>query len=386
MVFPPFQKSEYVLRLQKIQASMAQNNLRALLLTSGPNHFYLSGYPIEWNAPSRPSILIVPPKDNPVLIVHKGIRDEVQRYSGIKDIRVYARRSQAPLKEIVETFADLGIQEGRIGAELAHEQRMDMPLSDFLDLQQMLPQFEFIDAGDLLLSVRQVKSPAEIEFMHKACEITGQALEETFSKAKAGMTEDEISRLVQIAIISRGGAQPRMWMTSGEGNYFYNAKGPTNRIIQDGDFVWVDVSCNVNGYWSDFCRAAVVGQPSSAQVQTQKRISEITFAGIEMVRPGVRVSEIAKTVDQAMHELKLDVLHNISGGAARVGHGIGLSQTEPPQVAIFDETELKPGMVITIEPAIATSYGTFRVEEVVLVTADGYEVLSNTPRELWTIQ
>ena len=165
----------------------------------------------------------------------KGIREEVQRYSWITNIRTYKQRSQAPLKEIEEAILDTGIKGGEIGAELAFEQRMDIPLKDFLKLQLTLPQFEFVDAGNLLLSVRTTKSPAEITLMRRACQITGQSFEEAFSKAKSGMSENEISRLIQIAIIKRGGAKPKMWMTSGEGNYSFNAKGPTDRIIRDAE-------------------------------------------------------------------------------------------------------------------------------------------------------
>jgi Xaa-Pro dipeptidase len=385
MVYGLFPESEYRSRLVKVRAEMEENNLQALFLTSGPNHYYFSGYPHEWNVPSRPSILIIPLRDDPTIIVHKGIRNGVKRYSGVANIRTYKQRSRAPIEEVKAAFVDLGIESGVIGAELALEQRMDISMQDFLELQRTLPQFEFVDAGRLLLSVRAIKSPTEITLMRRACQITGQAFEEAFSEARAGMTEEDISRLIRIAIIERGGADPRMWITSGDENYFLNAKGPTDRVIQKGDFIWVDVSCNVKGYWSDFCRAAVVGQPSLQQKQTQRRISEITFVGVEMVRPGIKVSEIAKAVNQALQELKIDILRNISAGASRVGHGVGLTQTEPPHVAEYDKTVLKPGMVITIEPAIATTYGTFRVEEEVLVTSDGFEVLSDTQRDLWVI-
>jgi Xaa-Pro aminopeptidase len=87
-----------------------------------------------------------------------------------------------------------------------------------------------------------------------------------------------------------------------------------------------------------------------------------------------------------MQDLDIDIQRNISLGASRVGHGIGLSHTEPPDIATHDQTELQPGMVFTIEPAIATSYGTFRVEEQVLVTPESFEILSDTRRDLWTIQ
>jgi Xaa-Pro aminopeptidase len=285
MSIGPIPKSEYQTRLEKVRSLMEQKGLDGLLLTSGPNHYYLSGYPPEWNVPSRPSILIVPLQGDPMLIVHKGIQGVVQEFCWIPEIRSYKRRSQAPIEEIKDTFFDLGLKSGSIGAELAYEQRMDIPIQDFLELQKTLPNFKFVDAGTMLLTARSIKSPVEIKLMRQACKITGQAFEEAFSKARTGMTEEDVSRLIKIGIIKRGGADPRMWMTSGPGNYNFNAKGPTDRVIKTGDFLWVDVSCNVNGYWSDFCRAAVVGEPSAEQKQTQQRISEITFIGVKMV-PG----------------------------------------------------------------------------------------------------
>lgn len=381
-----FSECEYRSRLTKIRELMEQKNLQGLFLASGVNHYYISGFPYEWNVPSRPSILIVPLQDEPFLIVHKGIKDVVQEYCWIKNILTYKKRSQAPINEIIESLHNLGIKRGFIGTELAFEQRLDIAIQDFLELQKSLAEIKLVDASDFLLKARAKKSPVEIAQMRQACKITGQAFNEAFTQARAGLTEEEISQLIKIAIIKRGGSDPRMWMTSGNGNYGLNAKGPSKRVIQAGDFLWVDVSCHVNGYWSDFCRAAVVGQPSKQQKETQQRISEITFIGINMVRPGVKVAEIANAVNKAMQDLDIDIQRNISSGASRVGHGIGLSQTEPPDIADYDETELQPGMIFTIEPAIATNYGTFRVEEQVLVTENGCEVLSDTCRDLWVIQ
>jgi Xaa-Pro aminopeptidase len=105
-----------------------------------------------------------------------------------------------------------------------------------------------------------------------------------------------------------------------------------------------------------------------------------------MVRPGVPVAEIANICNEAVKALNLPVTSNISGLASRVGHGVGLVVTELPSINESDSTVLEPGMIVTIEPGVATSYGTFHVEQNVLVTSEGPLVLSNAQGQLWNIQ
>jgi Xaa-Pro aminopeptidase len=83
--------------------------------------------------------------------------------------------------------------------------------------------------------------------------------------------------------------------------------------------------------------------------------------------------------------LDFAITSSIAQRAERVGHGVGLNMTEPPHMAIYDRTPLREGMVITIEPGVATEYGTFQAEEDLVVTADGCEVLPKAPRTLWVI-
>jgi Xaa-Pro aminopeptidase len=107
--------------------------------------------------------------------------------------------------------------------------------------------------------------------------------------------------------------------------------------------------------------------------------------GVEMIRPGITTRDVARRCNEAMARLDFPITSSISGLAARVGHGVGLMTTELPHVAEDDETVLEPGMVITVEPGVGTTFGTFHVEENVLVTEVGYEILSEAPRELATI-
>jgi Xaa-Pro aminopeptidase len=149
--------------------------------------------------------------------------------------------------------------------------------------------------------------------------------------------------------------------------------------------LWIDAGCAVGGYWSDFSRAAVVGQPSAEQYRAQEEIHEITWEAVQKVRPGICASQLAQACNTRLAGLNFAITSSISGLASRVGHGLGLDVTEPPHIAEYDDTILEPGMVITVEPGVAAEYGTFHVEENVLVTREGYEVLSTAPRALQCI-
>jgi Xaa-Pro aminopeptidase len=146
--------------------------------------------------------------------------------------------------------------------------------------------------------------------------------------------------------------------------------------------VWMDAGCTVCGYWSDFSRGAVVGRPSAEQAHAQEAIHQITWEAVQMVRPGVPASTLARFCYSRLDQLPFPITSSIARRAERVGHSVGLVTTEPPHIAEYDDTPLEPGMIITLEPGVATEYGTFNIEENLLVTPEGNEVLSQVSRAL----
>jgi Xaa-Pro aminopeptidase len=378
-------EEEFLRRATQARERMAKANLDALLVATGPNLTYLSGYPSPGRSGARPFVFILPLEHEPVFIVQNGRQFEAQRYSWVTDVRTYAELSRAPLRLIEGALCEMGLGEGRIGMELGFEQCLDVPVLDFLQLREDLSVARFVDAADILRDLRMVKSEAEIACIRQACEITSRYYEECLPQIRAGMTEVDVFHMLASKTYELGGAGFFAVITSGEGNYDLVSKGPTGRTLQQGDMLWVDSGCSVGGYWSDFGRAAVLGDPTPRQRHAQQAIHEITMRGVEMVRPGVRASDIAGTCNQELERLDFAYTSCISGLASRIGHGVGLAVTELPHVAEYDDTILQPGMVITIEPGVATTYGTFHVEEDVLVTERGYELLSTAGRELWSV-
>lgn len=381
----PFARDEYVARVARVREEMARLGLDGMLLTSGPNLTYLSGYPSPLRAGSRPFIFLLPLSGAPILIVHTGRELEARGYSWVEEIRTYHGLSQAPLGEIIEAFEDAGLVQGRVGCELGGEQALDLPVCDFLELRERLPGVRFADGSRALWAARMRKSATEIACVRRACAATARAYAHTFQLARAGMTEADVAQLMTIASVEEGGSSPWVIITSGAGNYDLASKLPSSRRLELGDFVWMDSGCTVGGYWSDFGRAGVVGGATAAQRDAQNRIHEITMLGVDAVRPDVTTGEVARRCNEALARLDLPITAGVSALAARVGHGLGLMTTELPHVAEDDETVLEPGMIVTVEPGVATLYGMFHVEENVLVTEQGHEVLSEAPRELATI-
>lgn len=370
------------LRVRRAQAAMARSGLDALFLATGPNLVHLSGYPSIERTLARPFYLLLPANGEPILVVHEGRAHEARRYGWVADVRTYARLSIAPIEVIASGLGDAGIVAGRIGVELGFEQRLGMPVAELERVRDAVRPAELVDAADLLWELRRVKSGFEIEAMRRACAITAGAYAGVFATLRPGLRERDVALGLKEAMLRSGGDDPWVAITSGPGNYDLATGVGSERILEPGDMVWADSGCSVDGYWSDFGRAAVIGRASPDQRALQSRVHEITMTGVELARAGTSTGEIARVVNGRLAELGVPITSSISALAGRIGHGVGLDVTEPPHVTESDETILEPGMVITIEPGVATEYGTFHIEEQVLVTDDVPEILSDAPRHL----
>ncbi|MCL5075214.1 MAG: Xaa-Pro peptidase family protein [Chloroflexi bacterium] len=379
-----FPLEEIQARIQRLQQSMENAELAGTVITAESNFYYFSGYRTHtpWSTFARAVWLFVPAKGSAVLLVHRFVEPEAQARSAVTDVRCYDSLTGTPLDQVVEIIAELGMDRGRIGWELGYEQRLGVAPQEFEGLRRMLPLARFEDASALIWSLRMIKSVAEIACLRQACQATDWALSHIFAEIREGMTEKEISRRASALMLGAGAEAPGfVIIVSGEGNYERISGIATNRRIERGDMVWLDLSAVVGGYWTDYCRAGVVGGPTDEQRKLQAIVHEVTMKAVAKIAPGVPVAEIARECARGMQEYGFDP----SFDCGRMGHGIGLNSTEPPHVATYDNTILQPGMTITVEPGIVNERGVFDIEENVAVTERGYEILSKASRELHTI-
>jgi Xaa-Pro dipeptidase len=380
----PLMSQEVMNRVRAARDLLGQMKLDALLLFTGPNLFYFTGMPCGRSG-SRPFIYLLPRLGDPVLIVHDGRQFEARGFTNIQDIRTYSKLSVLPLEQLTAAISDRGLINKCIGTELSNEMVLDLPFAEYQVLTSSLEKVEFVDASPLLWKMRMIKSPYELKQIKKACEVTSIAYSKTFNLIKEGMSETDIERIMYSQLIELGGQSPWVLITSGEGNYDLVSKGGSARVVKSGDMVWMDAGCSVNGYWSDFSRAGAIGQPSKEQMMAQRTITEITCMGVEMALPGVAVSEISQRCCEAIDAIQWPITSKISGLAGRIGHGLGLLITELPSLNTSDRTILQPGMVITIEPGVATQFGTFHIEQNAVVTQNAPQILSTASCDLQPI-
>ncbi len=376
--------SEYPRRLEHVRRFMTEKEMQAVLLGTGNNLRYFSAYPSPSRSIPRPFFALLPLHGDPVFFSHAGHKAESQRYSWISDVRDYTELSRVPVDMLRTALAEKHLLGGTIGMELGFEQALDISHLEFRRLSDTLGETRLVDAAEILWRVRMVKSPAEIACLREACRITGEAYSATFASAES-RTELDVFRFMHDRLERDSMGDIFLAITSGEGNYDLVTKPPDARPLRKGDFLWMDAGCTVSGYWSDFSRAGVVGNPSAEQIHAQQAIHRITSDAVRKIRPEVTASSIAEFCAARLDDLCFPITSSVTALASRVGHGLGLNMTEPPHLSIHDHTRLEPGMAITVEPGVATEYGTFHVEENVLVTEDGFEILSQCPRELQKI-
>ena len=380
-----FPLEEYKHRCAKAQELIAERNLNGLFLTEGGNFTYFSGGTRDFSF-SRPHVLLIPRQGEPVAIIQRFPEWNRKREIWFNDVRVYDTMSGLPLEMAVAAMKELGMNTGQVGAELGYEQRLGISLNDFIKLQKALPETQLVDTSDMLWGIRMIKSGEEIERHRRACQITIQAYNALFPNLSEGMSEKEIvDQFLRLQTII-GGSNPWAYINSGPENYSGGGGGPANRRIQKGNQVWIDGGCSYRSYASDFCCTGTVGLPSEKQSKMQKLIEDITRAVIKTIRPGIRTCDISAANNSEWEKRGYDY-SRINWAGGRIGHGLGWGSclTEPPHIADYDKTEIRPGMVFTIEPGINTEYGCYQTEMDIVVTEDGCEILNEMDRGLRVI-
>jgi Xaa-Pro aminopeptidase len=235
--------------------------------------------------------------------------------------------------------------------------------------------------GDTVGALRMVKDEAEVVALKMNAGIADRAVQMAFDAIKPGMTEAELAGLIRGQFSSEG-ATPSFWIVGGGPNGAFPHHSASDRPLQEGDAVVIDVGGKKSGYPSDITRMAVIGQPPEGYGQLHTVVENAVRAALKAARPGAR----AKDVDAAARGVIADAGYG-EYFVHRTGHGLGIDGHEPPYVTATSDTVLEEGMVFSIEPGIYLP-GRFgiRLEEIVVLRADGPEILSGLPRGWHIVQ
>ncbi|MEV0285093.1 Xaa-Pro peptidase family protein [Kribbella sp. NPDC050820] len=354
-------------RLERAREAAAGTGL---LIAPGSDLRYLLGQ--AGGSLERLTTLVVPADGSPALVVPK------LEAPGFADL---------PLDELgveVITWVDGEDPYGVAADRLRGSERV--AVSDFtpalhvLALRNALPDAEQVLAGPIVRELRMRKDAAEVEALRKA----GAAIDRVHARVgewlRPGRTEAEVGADIAAAIVDEGHVLAEFVIVGSGPNGASPHHGVSDRVIEAGDVVVVDIGGPVaEGYYSDSTRTYAVGEPRDADVAaTYAVLRDAQQAAVDAVRPGVS----AESIDAAAR----DVITAAGFGELfihRTGHGIGLDVHEEPYIVSGNELILEPGMAFSVEPGIYQPgrWGA-RIEDIVVVTADGVESMNHRPHEL----
>ena len=351
---------------------MAEKNLDAMLITERLNYQYYSGHRSEQCAVDKiRSYMVILPKDGePTLITMPFEVAQVEQTSFIADIRTTGSL-MGHAEFIIGILKELGLSKARIGAELGREQYLGISWMGFQEVMQGLPEASFIDAADIILQVRNVKSPQEIEYCRRAATISAAAQKKTFTEVRAGMTENQAAQLLRQNLIA-GGAEKISLLCVVSGA---NEKGivllPTDRVIEKGETLGFDVGVSYRGYWSDLARTASVGKPSAELSEFYGWMMRLRHDCNMQLRAGNKPADVIAVVDKYLSESGLKTM-----GVGRVGHGVGIETTEYPSLAAFEDVTFEVGNVFACNPNFSNHLGFINAEDNWAVTTGDPDLLS----------
>ena len=334
----------------------------AALITSGPNVRYLTGL-----ASTNAALLLA--ADGTAVLATDS------RYT------LAAQRDCPDVELLTERFI-----ESRLAAELtarglrtvafeAHE----MSVERHAELVAKTEGVTVIPFGRKIEELRTVKDPSEIELLATACRITCQAIADTFSMIRPGLTERQLAAALDARMAALGAERPAFDTIVASGpNGAIPHHAPTDRPLRRGDLITMDFGALYAGYHADMTRTVALGEPAGWQREIYELVAAAQRSGLEAARPDADVAD----VDAAARDLIRDAGHgdHFQHG---LGHGVGLEIHEAPAIGYGRTGKLGSRVPVTVEPGVyLPGRGGVRIEDVLVVGAGGTGLLTTTTREL----
>jgi len=340
--------------VQDLRNLLEPLGLDALYVTRPENVRYLSGFPH--------------PEDAQVLIAEEGaflLTDPRYPEAG-RESRIPAKVLRREEKEAL--FQGL---RGRVGFEAEH-----LPYAALERLRELSPA-EWVPTKGVVERLRLKKTPEEVAAIRKAQALAEEALAHALSLLRPGVEEREVALELEFFLRRRGAegvAFPPI-VASGVRGALPHA-GASEKPLRAGELVTLDLGAKLAGYHSDMTRTFALGKVEGELKTAFQAVLSALERALEALKPGRTGKEVDALAREELGRYGLDryFVHSL-------GHGVGLAVHEGPSLSPYTEDVLEPGMVVTVEPGVyLPGLGGVRIEELVLITEDGMELLSRFPR------
>jgi len=369
----PFTESEYRDRYQRAQALMDRDGLDALVVSEKNNYWYFSGLiSYQLDHIQRPQICILPKSGKPLLLVYGNDKAKGKALPWVGEVRAYTD-VPFPREMIAGCVKEMGLGEAKLGFELGDDQRLGFPVNYLSGLTEALPKAEIKDGTSALMEMRIIKSPQEIDFMRKACEISVNAYARCLPQLKPGMTRREVADRLYISMIEEG-AHPRH-----PGFLMLNASTRyDDRRYEKGDRMIADFGACYEGYYGDVTRMAIFGEPTMDHKKDHETACDVIDICFESMKPGASIAEVSRVANRELVKRGYEPVDS----PKRIGHGIGMSRAEPPSLNEVEKNLYRPGMVLALEPKVRSEKSAVHLEEDLVITETGPQFLTAGCRDL----
>jgi Xaa-Pro dipeptidase len=373
-------------RLEKAKAELAASDLDAILVWKDENVRYLSA--LRAQIISGKSALLngcLLTKDGELALFCSGgevdratrVMPWIDRIETVPIMEARGLIAGAVEQVIAPVLRELGVDTGRLGLD-------ESAYAQVQELQRVLPEMELGDADAVMQAARLVKSDSELAVMQEAGAIAEAVTASAIAAVKPGVREYDVVADAMHTLFTLGGEMAHLaspFVASGEHMSPPN-RFPSDKIIREGDLVFIDIGATYNGYYADMGRTVICGTPSDRQREIFTAVRNSLRAATEAMRPGNTNDDVAAAVraEGAKMGLDDDFL------SLFIGHGVGIGANEPPYVGEAlpgaSTIELQAGMTMAIEPLIwvpdVPGGGGVRLEDTIAVAEGGGVPLTRT--------
>lgn len=359
-------------RITRFIDMINQAKLDGFVLNPGPSLAYLTG--LNFHLMERPTVAVFTASGKISLVLPILEREKLNGLPFEFDVYPFGDDPATWNSAFQKALEAMHLQNGKIGVEPTRLRVLELHfLEDASNAQ-------FVDGSQVLASLRMCKDAYEIEKMRQAAHIAQTALLETLKRIDIGLSEREIASELVIQLYRAGSdvELPFQPIVSSGPNSANPHAVPSDRLLQDGDLLLFDWGASKDGYFSDITRTLTVGQVDPTLLEIGAAVLAANSAARATGKPGI----CAGDVDFAAR----DVIEKAGFGTYfihRTGHGLGMEAHEAPYIFGENDLILSEGMTFTIEPGIyLPGKGGVRIEDDVVITANGLESLTDLPRHV----
>lgn len=349
--------------LTRVREKMREQNLPAILVSNVDNAGWMTGF-----SGSSANVVVTP--EDALFITDS--RYTIQANEEVKDVPVASFASPVQMTDFVaEQLRTMGVH------KIAFEAN-NTTYEQFENLKGKLNGIELMPAPDIFTDLRLIKTPEEIEKIRTACRLADKCFEHVLRLIQPGVSEWDIGLEIEFFFrrnMAEVGFTPIV--ASGQRSALPHGRA-SEKKLEAGDFVTLDFGARLDGYCSDMTRTMVLAPLSDRHKHIYDCVLESQLAALAIMKPGVS----AHDVDAAARDTlaKYDLAQYFGHG---LGHGLGRNVHDGGRLGTNSKTTLAPGQVWTVEPGVyITGFGGVRIEDDVVVTETGIEILTHSTKEL----